>query len=69
MTERFYCRYEGGYSQRHLGESREEGENIRLNMASRLDETMREEREKSGREEMTKRERIKKRRQKKRLYS
>ena len=48
--ERFYCRYEGGYSQRHLGESRAAEETIRQNMANRLDETIREEKDRSGRE-------------------
>ena len=44
--EGFICRYEGETSQRHLEESRAERES-RLNMASRLDLTMRGEKEKT----------------------
>ena len=39
--EGFYCRYEEEYSQKHLEESRSMGENGRLNMASRLNWTVR----------------------------
>lgn len=67
--ELFYCRYEEGYSQRRLGESRAAGETIRQNMANRLDETIREEKEVGEKDkDMTKRggkkERTKERRQK-----
>lgn len=37
----FYCRYEGGYSQMHMEEFRAGREDNRLNMASRLDYTVR----------------------------